>query len=223
VTANTLAHMVFFNRGDHFEAVELPREAQFAPGFYVGVSDFDGDGHDDVFISQNFFGSQSETPRIDAGRGLWLKGDGTGNLKAIPGQQSGVTVYGEQRGAALGDFDQDGRVDLVVSQNAAATRLFHNVRGKPGLRVRLLGPPQNQAGVGATIRLKFGERYGPAREIHAGSGYWSQDSFVPVLGTPVDPTEIWVRWPDGKVTTAPVPRGAREVTVRRDSSPSAAL
>jgi hypothetical protein len=45
---------VFLNRGGRFEAVVLPGEAQFAPSFGVSVGDMDGDGHEDLFLSQNF-------------------------------------------------------------------------------------------------------------------------------------------------------------------------
>ena len=134
-------------------------------------------------------------------------------MRAIPGQESGIKVYGEQRGAAVADFDGDGRADLVVTQNGAATSLYRNVAGRPGLRVRLFGPPGNPAGFGAVIRLKFGPRFGPAREIHAGSGYWSQDSAMQVLGAPEAPTEVWVRWPGGRVTTTQVSPTTREVTI----------
>ncbi|NJN36689.1 MAG: DUF4118 domain-containing protein [Nitrospiraceae bacterium] len=41
--------------------------------------------------------------RLDAGRGLWLRGDGRGGFAAVPGQESGLNVYGEQRGAAAAD------------------------------------------------------------------------------------------------------------------------
>src|SRR5207302_7985108 len=122
----------------------------------------------------------------------------------------------EQRGAAVADFDHDGRPDLVASQNGAATKLFRNVAGKPGLRVRLIGPPGNPGGIGAQMRLLFGERPGPVREIHAGSGYWSQDSSVEVLATPESPTQIWIRWPGGKVSAAPVPPKPGEVTVNTE-------
>src|SRR5439155_11398669 len=195
VEANTLESMVFLNRGDHFEARALPMEAQLAPAFAVCVGDFDGDGKEDVFLSQNFFSVEPDTSRYDAGRGLWLKGDGEGHFRAVPGQESGVKVYGEQRGAALCDYDGDGRVDLAVTQNNAETKLFHNVGGKPGLRVRLKGPDRNPSGVGAVLRLKYRERFGPAREIHAGSGYWSQDGAVSVLGKAEEPAQLWVRWP----------------------------
>jgi len=220
VTATTLESMAFMNRGDHFEAVPLPIEAQFAPGFGVNVADFDGDGHDDVFIAQNFFATQIDTPRLDGGRGLWMKGDGTGKLASVSGQQSGIKVYGDARGAALADFDRDGRVDLVVTENGAATRLFKNVGARPGLRVRLAGAAGNPEGIGATVRLIFGNRQGPAREIHAGSGYWSQDSAVQVFGTPEAPTQVWVRWPGGKQTTANIPANAKEIRVSADGSVS---
>ena len=122
-------------------------------------------------------------------------------------------VYAEQRGAAIADFDQDGRVDLVVSQNAAATKLYHNVGAKPGLRVRLVGPPGNPTGIGAQVRLLFGSRFGPTREIHAGSGYLSQDSAIIVLSEPAKPTGVWVRWPGGKVATIPLTGDPKMVSV----------
>src|SRR5207249_11853532 len=50
-----------------------------------------------------------------------LLGDGRGGLGAMPGQRSGLMIYGEQRGAAYADFDSDGRLDLAVSENAAPT------------------------------------------------------------------------------------------------------
>jgi hypothetical protein len=204
---------VFMNRGDHFEARPLPMEAQFSPVFGVNVADFDGDGNQDVFLSQNFFAVDGDTSRYDAGRGLLLAGDGKGAFRSVPGQESGVMVYGEQRGSAVSDYDGDGRVDLAVSQNGAATRLYRNATGKAGLRVRLAGPPGNPAGVGAVMRVVSGGQTGPVREVHAGSGYWSQDSAVQVLASPQAATQLQVRWPGGKATTTDLPRAAREVTI----------
>ena len=116
VQATTLASMVFFNRTNHFEAVEMPYEAQITQTLAVNVGDFDGDGNEDIFLSQNFFEmaplavvNMLRLPqsggRLDAGRGLWLRGTGGGKLEAVPGQKSGILAYGEQRGAALCDFD----------------------------------------------------------------------------------------------------------------------
>ena len=135
----------------------------------------------------------------------------------MPGQESGIKIDGEQRGAAVCDLDHDGRVDLVVSQNSAQTRLFRNLRGTPGLRVRLRGPLFNPSGVGAIVRLRSGERWGPAYAIHAGAGYWSQDSPVVVLGHGTEPpSEVSVVWPGGRRTQMPVNSGSREITVSFD-------
>jgi hypothetical protein len=211
--ATWLDSTLFLNRGDWLEVRPLPVEAQMAPAFAVCVGDLDGDGDEDAFLSQNCFATQPETPRYDGGRGLWLRGDAGGGFAAVRGQESGVKVYGEQRGAAVADYDRDGRLDLVVSQNGAATRLFRNATARPGLRVRLIGPPGNPDAIGASIRLQAGEHLGPSREIHAGSGYWSHDGTVQVLAAPGSVARLHIRWPGGAVTTSDVPSAAREVVV----------
>jgi hypothetical protein len=52
---------------------------------------------------------------------------------------------------------------------------------------------------------------GPACEIHAGSGYWSQDSSVKILSSTVAPKQIWARWPGGKTNVATLSAGIREI------------
>ena len=163
-------------------------------------------------MSQNFFATGPQVPRLDAGRGLLLARRWDRQIFGDAGQDSGLRIYGEQRGAAVGDFNEDGR-DLVVSQNGAATRLFMNLRAKPGLRVRLEGPPSNPAAIGAMVRLRFGDRLGPAREVHAGSGYLSQDSPVLVLGTPQPPSSVVVRWPGGRITEHEIDRETQALTI----------
>jgi len=122
---------VFLNRGDRFEAISLPDEAQMAPAFGVCAADFDGDGIQDLFLAQNFFATHPESPRLDAGPGLVLLGQGNGRFKALSATESGVRVFGEQRGCAAADFDRDGHVDLAVTQNGAATKVFRNKGARP--------------------------------------------------------------------------------------------
>src|SRR5439155_8000898 len=97
VEANWLESTIFLNRGDHFEVRTLPIEAQFAPVFGLCVGDLDGDGNEDIFLAQNFFATQPETPRYDAGRGLVPRGDGHGGFTAMPSQARGSKGYAEQR------------------------------------------------------------------------------------------------------------------------------
>jgi hypothetical protein len=221
--ATTPSHMVFFGQdgeGIRFDGRPLPAYAQLAPAFDVSVADFDGDGHDDLFLSQNFFALPARKDRLDGGRGLWLRGDGTGRFTPLRGQHSGVTVYGEQRAAPVADIDGDARTDLIVTQNGAATKLYRNTGAQPGVRVALQGPEGNPAGLGAEVRLQYADgTTGGVRVVTAGSGYWSQRSATPVLGTGDHAVEaVEVTWPDGRTTTAPVPDDAQTVTVSYEGS-----
>lgn len=212
VGAKVLEHVVFLNRGDRYETRSLPLEAQLAPALGVNVADFDGDGHQDLYLAQNFFAVQVETSRLDAGRGLVLLGDGDGDFTALTGAQSGLKVYGEQRGSAVADYDSDGRMDLVTTQNGARTVLLRNVRARPALRVRLEGPTSNPTAVGAQVRAKGG----PWFEVQAGSGYLSQNSATVLVAA--DAAQIEVRWPGGTVNSYDIADGAKQVVVRPDGT-----
>jgi hypothetical protein len=216
VELNWLESTLFLNRGDHFEAHPLPQQAQMAPAFGVCVADFDGDGNEDLFLSQNFFAVRGEASRCDAGLGLCLLGNGRGGFRPLDSRESGISIFGEQRGAAISDFDGDGRPDLAVGQNSAATKLYRNETGRPGLRIRLLGPSSNAQAIGAIIRLGNEKRLGPAREIHAGGGFWSQDSAVQVMSVSPSDDKIVIVWPGGRKTISNLPTGAKEIAVNAD-------
>ncbi len=210
-----LRHTVFLNRQGGFEARPLPTEAQRAPAFGVAVSDFDGDGDEDLLLAQNFYAGRRDVPRYDAGRGLWLEGDGTGGFAAVPGHRSGIAVYGGGRGLALADFDRDGRVDAAFGVNGTDTRLYRNLGATPGLRVRLEGPPANPEAIGARLRIEFEDgSLGPAREVRSGGGYWSRDEAVQTLGLRARPVRLQVVWPGGRRQVVEVPAGATELRVR---------
>ena len=195
--ATWLESSVFINRGARFEARALPVEAQFAPAFGVVVGDFNGDGHEDVFLAQNFFGSDPENPRQDAGLGLVLEGQGDGRFRSMPAAESGIRIFGEQRSAAAADFDHDGRFDLAVSQLGARPKLFRNQSAPAAHRVRLRGPEGNRHGVGARLRLGGSDGRGPLRGIHGGSGFRSQNSSVTLWPVSEEEQPLTIRWPDG--------------------------
>lgn len=213
---NTLQHLLLINSEEGFKAQALPKEAQFSAGFHVGVADYNNDGNEDLFMSQNFFGVPRQVPRMDAGRGIWLQGNGQGNLKPVPGSKSGIKIYGEQRGAAFSDFNRDGKVDLSVSQNNAETKLYLNQTEEVGYSVTLEGPADNINGIGSALRLIYSDgSKGPVREVQSGSGYWSQNSFTQILGAAKgkEVRGIEVQWPDGTRQTVNVKEDQKEYTI----------
>ncbi|MGC8887018.1 MAG: VCBS repeat-containing protein [Verrucomicrobiia bacterium] len=208
--ANELSSMMFINHGNKFDPIKLPSQAQWTPVFGICVADFNCDGNQDIFLAQNFFALRLGMPRIDAGRGLILNGDGKGGLTVFEGKYSGIKVYGEQRGAATCDFDKDGRIDIAVSQNGAQTKLYKNMGKTSGIRIKLIGSSKNPDAIGATFRF-VGELPGPLYEVQCGSGYRSQDGFVKVLKKTT--TKLQVNW--GKTTHVvyDVPEEAKEIIV----------
>lgn len=219
ISVGTLDSVVALNRGGRFEIRSLPMEAQWSPVFGVAAADFDGDGHLDLALAQNLFAVRPEDTRLDAGRGMVLRGDGAGGFVPVPGDQSGLAIYGEQRGAAASDFDEDGRVDLVIAQNGAAIQLLRNLRAQPGLRVRIGGAAGNLDSIGAVYRPVRGGQRGAAQTVTAGGGYWSQPSAVGVIGGE-RPEAVEVVWPDGQTLRMPVPAGAAELRVPHPSAPA---
>ena len=138
--------------------------------------------------------------------GLWLLGHGDGTFRALKPSESGVRVYGEQRGAALADFDRDGRVDLVVTQNAAATRLFRNQAETKGVRVSFGGE-----GEGVQARLVYADgTKGPVRVVQ---------SITQVLGAAKVAVEVEVAWPSARKTRVPLKPGQTEVVLTYPSEP----
>jgi len=66
----------------------------------------------------------------------------------------------------------------------------------------------------AILQLETIKGMGPVREIHAGSGYGSNDGSIQVLGFNAEPKKLHVTWPGGKVTSHPVAPGTVEILIQ---------
>ncbi|PRX45697.1 FG-GAP-like repeat-containing protein [Salegentibacter salegens] len=83
------------NADGKFKIHELPNVAQISSINQILVKDYDNDGHLDALIAGNLFWSEVETTRNDAGYGMFLKGDGTGNFEEVVPAQSGFFLPGD--------------------------------------------------------------------------------------------------------------------------------
>ena len=208
--------MVFLNLESGMSAIPMPAEAQWAPGFGVVAEDFDGDQRLDLFVAQNFFATNPEYSRCDAGRGLLMLGDGKGGFDPMPSSASGIAAYGEQRSCAVSDYNHDGRIDLAIGQNNAQTKLMLNTLGMAGLRVRLKGRGQNPAAVGARVSMRIPGGPTITKEVQSGAGYWGVNSSVLVLPSQHHPCELLITWPSGGRSSHKIPEGTREAVLHED-------
>jgi hypothetical protein len=100
--ADTFASVYLRNNGDGtFGSSTLPNLAQIAPIKAIIAHDVDGDGHLDLIVAGNLYDAEPNTPRADAGNGLWLRGDGKGNFVPVSPAQSGLLAPRNAAGLAL--------------------------------------------------------------------------------------------------------------------------
>ncbi|MFN2567300.1 MAG: VCBS repeat-containing protein [Gemmatimonadaceae bacterium] len=100
--ADTFASIYLRNDGGGtFSSSALPNLAQIAPIKAIVAHDVDGDGHLDLIVAGNIYDAEPNTPRADAGNGLWLRGDGKGHFAPVPPAQSGLLAPLNVAGLAL--------------------------------------------------------------------------------------------------------------------------
>jgi enediyne biosynthesis protein E4 len=96
----SFASIYLENKNGKFVVHKLPNMAQISSVNQILIDDYDKDGSLDALIAGNLFVSEVETPRNDAGYGLFLKGNGKGNFKAVPVTKSGFFVPGDVKDMA---------------------------------------------------------------------------------------------------------------------------
>ncbi len=112
---NTFSSVYMENKGDKFVLHKLNNMAQFSSINQIIPYDFDGDNNLDFIIAGNLYDSEVETPRNDAGIGLFMKGDGQGNFKAIPFVDSGLFMDKDVKDLAM--ITIKGKKIILVANN----------------------------------------------------------------------------------------------------------
>jgi len=105
------------------------------------------------------------------------------------------------RGAAFGDFDNDGDLDVLVTTNQGPAHLYRNdqlVKNR-GVRIRLVGTKSNRDAIGATVKLYRGNECS-SQMVKSGSSYLSQSEFPLTFGMGLrDKAErVVILWPSGR-------------------------
>jgi enediyne biosynthesis protein E4 len=137
--ADTFASMYLENTGGgRFRATPLPNLAQIAPVRAIVADDVDGDGHLDGVLAGNVYDVEPNTPRADAGNGLWLKGDGRGTFAPAAPMHSGFLAPRNVSGLAV-LHTPNGRL-LVAANTGDSLQVFAlpvpNDRGSPSRVLR---------------------------------------------------------------------------------------
>jgi hypothetical protein len=175
-------------------------------GFGTKWLDYDNDGRLDLFIANgavSIVESMRGGPYPYGQRNLLFHNEGDDRQFQETGVVAGPAFQRLDvgRGAAVGDIDNDGAVDILVTNNNGSVRLLHNETAprQHWLQVRLEGVRSNRFGIGARIAIVRDAEEPLWRRVHTDSSYLSA-SDVRVhfgLGKSSDLRGVIVHWPDG--------------------------
>jgi hypothetical protein len=177
--------------------------------------DLDNDGNPDLFwvtgsvypeIEKTLPNYPFKSPRI------LFRNLGDGKFEELMDQAGpGVTAAHASRGAAFGDFDNDGDIDvLILNLNEPPSLLRNDVSGgNHWVKVKLIGVKSNRSAIGARITAHYGGKM-QAQEVMAQASFYSANDLRVHFGLGAAQTvDLDIRWPNGtieKIANAPIDR-----------------
>lgn len=205
---NTLYHkgkdgsFTDFSTASKTAAVSMP-----FVGWATRLFDFDNDGWLDLFVANGHVYPQIEGAfpgGLYAQRKLLYRNLRNGTFEEIAAQSGEALMQRRvSRGAAWGDYDDDGDLDVIVNEIDGAPMLLRNDGGnKAGnwLLLKLQGTKSNRNAVGARVTLKA-DGLSQVQEVYAGDSYLSHSDWRLHFGVGAAKIidEIEIKWPNGKV------------------------
>jgi hypothetical protein len=174
----------------------------------IATGDFDNDGYEDVFLPSGMgypFNYWPNTLLMNNGNETFTDRAASLGIEPPPGGQylpakiGGKLAARSSRCAVTGDFDGDGRIDLLVSNFNDRPYYFRNRFPKKNhIAFKLTGTRSNRDAIGAIVKLHVGNEI-LTRQVHAAGGYLSQSSRTLHFGlgdrAKIDRVEIL--WPRG--------------------------
>jgi enediyne biosynthesis protein E4 len=205
---------LYHNEGGRFRDASFPTGLGSATllylGFGTGFLDYDRDGWLDLFIANGHVMDDIERysdvvtwaqpNQLFRNRGPAAAGFRFEDVSAATGVGDHRAV---SRGAAFGDYNNDGRTDVLVSTLRGAPILLRNdcAPGAHWLQLRLRARWGNPQAVGANVTVRAGDLT-QRREVRTGGSYASSSDLRPLfgLGGAARVDELRVRWPSGRET-----------------------
>jgi enediyne biosynthesis protein E4 len=183
-------------------------------GWGCGFFDMDNDGWPDILICNGHVYPEVEQLRTEAGypqQKILYRNLRNGHFEDVSSQGgAGIMVPVASRGAAFGDFDNDGDIDVVVNTvNDFPQLLRCDSRTENNwLKIKAIGTKSNRSGIGARLRCVThppGESkpHSQIDEVRSGGSYISQNDLRVHFGIgKAEKVELLeIRWPSGAVDT----------------------